>query len=849
MKKYLLRLASGLVIVCTCMNSAISQVPVKRPPKIQLPNFVVGKNPSKLSGHLQKLNAPEETIRVNGKQKILPSFVSPSFDSLLQRRNDRVVVDITVTGNMTTAKQQLVKAGATITGSFGRVVSATVPIKSLPLLENATQLRFVRPAYRPHHQAGNRKAAIITTNINADRYQQLAAPPKQKPVYSQGDTAQGSDIARKRSKVNGNGVKVGIISDSYNVDGNADKGVKNGELPGPGNPFKFNKPVEILSDVSSGGIDEGRAMAEIVHDVAPGASLAFATALEGQAAFAENILKLADRGCKVITDDIMYYAEPFFQDGIIAQAVDKVKAKGVAYFSAAGNTGNNSYEHNFNESAELLLGEWAGTAHNFAKSGAAPVYLQQLYVPQGSFTIIDLQWAQPSFSAGGAGAETDIDVYILDESGNVVVAGIDNNIGSGDPMEITGFTNLTESTTFYIAILKYSGVAPSKLKYILFGGGFIVNDNTTVPGANAPTIVGHANAAGAIATAAAWYRSTPAYGVSVPVAQSYSAIGGVSIYFDKEGNRITPIKRKKPELTAPDGANTSFFQFDDFSDGDEHPNFYGTSAAAPHAAGAAALMIEAQKLKTLSPDQIRGILCSNAYDMDHLFTNGFDKGFDNNTGDGFIRADKAVAAVKFPNSYIKDLKLATLCSENPGSLRNWKITNPNPFEVKVHWFVAGTSQQNTLVAPPGTTYFTTRPLYMKNLALPNIVVLDWEDNFGFTRFDIMSATNARCNSMLATTETFSNGSVLMKPQELAVETAYAEVFPNPSVGRFRLYLTLPEPARATIRLFSHDGKLLMQNTVPAKGVHDIDASRYAAGMYLLEITQDGFRKTLQLIKQ
>jgi hypothetical protein len=63
-------------------------------------------------------------------------------------------------------------------------------------------------------------------------------------------------------------------------------------------------------------------MAEIVHDVAPGAKIAFHTANLGQAGFASGIGKLADAGWNIIVDDVIYFAEPMFQDGIIAQAVD-----------------------------------------------------------------------------------------------------------------------------------------------------------------------------------------------------------------------------------------------------------------------------------------------------------------------------------------------------------------------------------------------------------------------------------------------------------------------------------------------------------------------------------------------
>ena len=89
-------------------------------------------------------------------------------------------------------------------------------------------------------------------------------------------------------------------------------------------------------------------------------------------------------------------------------------------------------------------------------------------------------------------------------------------------------------------------------------------------------------------------------------------IGRSGNYFDVAGNRISPLLRKKPEITAPDGANTSFF--DPFGNGDmpddadKLPNFFGTSAAAPHAAGVAALMLDAEKGKRLTPAQVKGIL-------------------------------------------------------------------------------------------------------------------------------------------------------------------------------------------------------------------------------------------------
>jgi len=78
-------------------------------------------------------------------------------------------------------------------------------------------------------------------------------------------------------------------------------------------------------------------MLQLVHSVAPAASLSFATAFNSESSFAQNILDLRTAGADVIVDDISYFAEPFFQEGPVANAVATVTAAGASYISSAGN--------------------------------------------------------------------------------------------------------------------------------------------------------------------------------------------------------------------------------------------------------------------------------------------------------------------------------------------------------------------------------------------------------------------------------------------------------------------------------------------------------------------------------
>jgi hypothetical protein len=115
--------------------------------------------------------------------------------------------------------------------------------------------------------------------------------------------------------VRGDGVTVGVLSDSA-LPARIAALIASGDLPAS---------VQVLPGQQgpSTGTDEGAAMMEIVHDIAPGANLIYATAFTSVASFANNILALHAAGASVIVDDVSYFNEGAFQDGPIARAVIK----------------------------------------------------------------------------------------------------------------------------------------------------------------------------------------------------------------------------------------------------------------------------------------------------------------------------------------------------------------------------------------------------------------------------------------------------------------------------------------------------------------------------------------------
>jgi hypothetical protein len=565
------------------------------------------------NGSLTKLSSDLATLFTGINSSSLQSTNLQSTNGLianqsfLQITGDNVAIEATADTDLDQLLTDLQSLGLQQSFAFGRVISGVIPISELGNVAALSSLRLVRPVYQP------------ITNVGL--------------VTSQGDVAQRSSNARSiYPGVDGTGITVGVLSDSYNNLGGASADVASGDLP---------SGVIVLQDLASGGTDEGRAMLQIVSDVAPGAKLAFNTAfVGGQAGFANGIKNLAKpvanggAGASVIVDDVFYFAEPYFQDGIVTQAVDQVAANGVAYFSSAGNQARRSYESAFVPGSSATVGGQNYTFQDFDPSEVVNNF--QAITINGAFTP-GLQWDQPFASASttGVGSQNDLDMFLFASpsfTSTIYASSTSNNLNA-DPFEIFGVTG---TATAYVAIGKrdsVGGANPTKIKYVDFSG----RNNTFQFATNSSTSFGHNQSANGLGVAAASYQQTPAFGTNPAVAQSFTSLGGTPILFDTAGNRLaTPIIRNQPAITAPDGVDTTFFGQD--SDGNGKPNFFGTSAAAPSAAGVAALIRQAAPSATNT--QVYNALKTTALDMNT-------PGYDLLTGYGLIQADAAIATLNY----------------------------------------------------------------------------------------------------------------------------------------------------------------------------------------------------------
>lgn len=421
---------------------------------------------------------------------------------------------------------------------------------------------------------------------------------------TEGDEWLGAAPARQIYGVSGAGVRVGVISDGVQDLALAQD---SGDLP------------QQLFIGNPGGDNEGTAMLEIIHDLAPGAELGFTGAGVDIAGFINAVALLKDTfEADIIVDDIGFLTEPFFEDGPVALAAQQAVEEGVHFFSAAGNESETHYEAVFTPGGAPLPGI-DGPLHDFEESLLQTDTLMNLgpYGP-GDGPRFVLQWSDPFLAPTSVYR---VSLYADDTpspglplwQSDMTADNFSARLG-GPPragLFVDYINTGTVELELFMAIERLEGDAAA---FEIFGLA-----STHEFSDRQGSIFGHPAAAGVVAVSTAnWYNNP---GGSV---RAFSQVGPAIVYHPEYE------ERPKPEITATDGVTVSGVG------GFEVP-FIGTSAAAPHAAAIAALLLEAEP--GLTPAQLTDVLQLTARDV-------MSTGFDVFSGAGIVDALAALQYVR-----------------------------------------------------------------------------------------------------------------------------------------------------------------------------------------------------------
>jgi uncharacterized repeat protein (TIGR01451 family) len=552
------------------------------------------------------------------------------------------------------------QAGGEIIYAFEQFdsIRARLALDALEKFAGLEEVKFIRQAEEPVNNGGAARrpangpsrAAAVPRPTRAERAERVReqlrqalpliagrANPIAKPVVnamgrnpvpaftgavnSEGDAAHRADQVRALG-INGNGVRIGVLSDG--VDALAAQQMA-GELPA----------VTVVAGQAGSG-NEGTAILEIINDLAPGAQLFFARGGGGPANMANNIQTLQSvHNCDIIVDDIFYTRVGVFQDDVIARAVNTVTAAGALFFTSAGNAGNLNdgtagvWEGDFADGGTLAL-LMGGHVHDFG-GGVVGNRLNSVGTGGNSRLPVSLKWSDPL-----GGSNNDYDLFILNPTLTAVIASSTNvQNGSQDPVEEVDNADMPNPPTFTtgdrVVIFRKNGAATRALH---------LNTNRgTLQIATDGQIFGHEAAADAFSVAAVRAPGGGARfvgGGTNPV-ETFSSDGNRRVFYDPMGNAITPgnvlfgtnggAVRQMPTIAAADGVSTAAPGFG---------SFFGTSAAAPHAAAVAALVLSFNP--ALTPAQIRAALTSSALDIEAA-------GNDRDSGAGIVMALQAIGAV------------------------------------------------------------------------------------------------------------------------------------------------------------------------------------------------------------
>jgi len=411
-------------------------------------------------------------------------------------------------------------------------------------------------------------------------------------LQTEGDLLVRSNGIREVFGASGKGVKVGVI-------GNGAESLQLSQTLGELGPV-------TVYDAGTG--DEGTAMLEIIHDIAPDAELYFHAYGGNSEYFKQAVSTLANAGCNIICDDLYFFRQPFLEDGDVADHIrDVLKTyPNLIYVTVSGNFASLHYQKPWKSGISIGPDQ---TLHDFGEGNSA---VQLTLVPRDE-VIVTLQWDDP-----WGGAVHDYDLFLTDPSrGEVVATSMNIQNDTAEPFEHLVFRNDgTESRRVSLSIVRNGeNETPNILEMFIrnIDARQVDSDVMKDP---ADSIFGHAALEDVI--------TVGSVGISTPYAISPdSSQGPVTIQIPEAS------RRWKPDICAPTNVQVS-------GAGSFPVPFPGTSAAAPHVAGVIAQLIGS--FPNFSREEVIQALYTNAFDLG-------DPGWDPAYGYGLIDAVKSFQAL------------------------------------------------------------------------------------------------------------------------------------------------------------------------------------------------------------
>ena len=487
-------------------------------------------------------------------KKISPSEYKNRYNSKFTQVdiNGRIFLSITAVRNIDVVANTITSWGGEIHNLGTLTLYAWVPLDKLNDLSALDGVTFIDVPGHSYTKTGS---------VTSAGDHQLLADSTRSMFYTNG------------ADINGNPIRVGVISDGMQYWSNSRL---SGDLPYIGWINNSNNFVG----------SEGTAMMEIIHDLAPSADLTFGAVgfyvnsnndsiYSTPIDMANAISTLSSSsGCKVIVDDMGWPSgDPWFEDGVISQAISNFQSNGGTYISSAGNDGNKMYSGQ----PSIKVGGRKNWVFFTATDSAL------------TFTISDYKTFRIAMQWDDAwgNASDDYNLYLYDNNWNLVDSSTNYQAGSGSlPQEWIGLTysNYLDNRTFHIMVDYvgyYTGKPLKNIKVLVLP----VNGNsngspsfTLTNGSSSGHIYGHAAATNVISVAA--YSALD----QTPSVETFSS-RGPSLMFTT-GNPANEQSRNTPVITATDGVVTKVGKDGNFG-GDSL--FFGTSASAPHVAAIAAL--------------------------------------------------------------------------------------------------------------------------------------------------------------------------------------------------------------------------------------------------------------------